>query len=160
MNVSLYDLSEDPVEAHDLSMQKPEVVKELRGAYEQWFSEMQNERGFKPGLIHLGTKHENPSHLCRYQDGHRLYGTDPEAIGWPVRIEEGGRFSISKTDPTFLGAIMAIQWQGKVTRKRFASSQSSVEVILESGEGMIDVWVEDLNGKAAPKEFDVSIKRL
>jgi len=160
LNVSLYDLSEDPVEAHDLSMQKPEVVKELRGAYEQWFSEMQNERGFKPGLIHLGTKHENPSHLCRYQDGHRLYGTDPEAIGWPVRIEEGGRFSISKTDPTFLGAIMENQRQGKVTRKRFASSQSSVEVILESGEGMIDVWVEDLNGKAAPKEFDVSIKRL
>jgi hypothetical protein len=41
-----------------------------------------------------------------------------------------------------------------------ASSQGSVEVILESGEGMLDVWVEDLNGNAAPKEFDVSIKRL
>ncbi len=160
LDVALYDLSEDPFETSDLSKQKPEVVKELRLAYEQWFSEMENERGFKPGLIHLGTAHENPSHLCRYQDGHRLYGTDPEAIGWPVRIEEGGLFSISKTDSTFLGATMVIQWKGEVTRKRLASSEDRVEVFLETGEGMLDVWVEDLDGNAAPKEFDVSVSRL
>ncbi len=156
---ALYDLSEDPFETNDLSKQRPETVIELRRAYDQWFSEMKNERGFKPGIIHLGTAHENPSHLCRYQDGHRLYGTDPEAIGWPVRIEEKGRFTISKTDPVFLGAVMAIQWQGEVTRKRLASSQSGVEVTLEAGEGMLDVWVEDLSGNVAPKEFDVSIRR-
>ena len=26
--------------------------------------------------------------LCRYQDGHRRFGTDPEPVGWPVLIEE------------------------------------------------------------------------
>ena len=159
LDLALYDLSEDPFETKDLSRQKPEMVKELRRAYDQWFSEMKNERGFKPGLIHLGTKHENPSHLCRYQDGHRLYGTDPEAVGWPARIEEGGRFLISKADPRFLGGVMAIQWKGEVIRKRLASSQDGVEVTLDAGEGMLDVWVEDLNGNAAPKEFDVSIRR-
>ena len=54
---------------------------------------------------------------------------------------------------------MAIQWKGEVIRKRLASSQDGVEVTLDAGEGMLDVWVEDLNGNAAPKEFDVSIRR-
>lgn len=160
MEIALYDLSQDLQEADDISKQNPEMLSTLRRSYEQWFTEMKNERGFQPGLIHLGTIHENPSHLCRYQDGHRLYGTDPEAVGWPVKIEENGRFSILKTDRSFSGAIMAIEWQGEVVRKRMTSSQSSVEVELEAGEGMLDIWVEDLRGNLAPKDFDVSIKRL
>jgi len=160
MDIALFDLLADPQEANDISKQKPETVAILRRAYDQWFSEMKSEREFQPGVIQLGTVHENPTHLCRYQDGHRFYGTDPEPIGWPVKIEEGSRFLISKTDLSFLGAIMAIEWQGKVIRKRLASAQSTVEVRLEAGEGMIDIWVEDLDGNVAPKEFDVKITRL
>jgi len=71
--------------------------------------------------------------LCRYQDGHRLYGEDKEAVGWPARIEEGGRFLISKADRGSLGGVIAIQRKGVVIRKRLASSQDGVEVTLGTG---------------------------
>lgn len=157
---ALYDLQSDPKEATNIASSKPEVFARLKRAYDDWFQSMKDTRGFEPGVIHLGTSQENPTHLCRYQDGHRDFGTDPEPIGWPVKIEAGGRFSISKTDRSFAGAIMAVSWQGEVIRKRLASAQSGIEVTLSAGEGMLDVWIEDLDGKPAPKEFDVSIKRL
>ncbi|RPF81508.1 MAG: hypothetical protein CBC31_003175 [Verrucomicrobia bacterium TMED71] len=66
---------------------------------------------------------------------------------------------ISKADRGLLGGVMAIQWKGEVIRERLASSQDGVEVTLDAGEEILDVWVEELNGNAVPKEFDVSIRR-
>ncbi len=157
---ALYDLKSDPKETTNVASAKPEVFARLKQAYDDWFRAMKASRDFQPGVIHLGTKFESPTHLCRYQDGHRDFGTDPESVGWPVRVEEGGRYSIAKTEPTFLGAVMAVSWQGEVTRKRLASNQDTIEVNLVSGEGMLDVWIEDLDGNPAPKEFDVLIERL
>ena len=68
--------------------------------------------------------------LCRYHDGHRLYGEDKEAVDRPARNEEGGRFLISKADRGLLGVVIAIQRKGVFIRKRLASSQDGVEVTL------------------------------
>ncbi len=144
----------------NLSKTNREILRRLQSEYEAWYRAMQAEREFQPETIHVGTEHENPSLLCRYQDGHRHYGTDPEPLGWPILIENEGRFRIAKTDPQFLGAVMGIRWLGEERRIRMASAQSSVEIELKSGEGMLDIWTEDLSGKVISKAFDVEIERL
>lgn len=164
MDLMLFDLVEDRSESTDLFHSKPEIAMQLRREYDHWFKEMKNTRGFRPGLIHMGTSHENPTHLCRYQDGHRPYGTDPEPIGWPVKINKEGRFRVSKVGSGFLGAVMAVQWQGVTLKTRMSSSQafssSLVECELEAGEGMLDIWIEDLSGKKAARDFDVLVERI
>ena len=70
---------------------------------------------------------------CRYHDGHRLYVEDKEAVDRPARIEEGGRFFISKADRGSLGGVIAIQRKGVFIRKRLASSQGGLEVTLGTG---------------------------
>lgn len=160
LELALYDIESDFAETTDLSKSKPEILVELKRSYEGWFEDMKQTRGFQPGLIHLGTEFENPSLLCRYQDGHRPYGTDPEPIGWPVRIERAGRYQVSADTSEFLGAVMAIRWNRKTIKRRLSSAQSSVELDFKAGDGMIDVWIEDLEGKHVSNEFDVIVERM
>ena len=112
LDIALYEIESDFAETNNLSESKPEVLKELKRLYERWFEEMRRTRDFQPGVIHLGSAEENPSHLCRYQDGHRPYGTDPEPIGWPVRVLKESSYRITADNSDFLGAVMAVRWQG------------------------------------------------
>ncbi len=156
----LYDLEADPGETTNVAESNPEVVARLKAAYDQWFAEMRSERNFEPGVIHVGTDAENPTLLCRYQDGHRAFGTDPDPIGWPIRIAEEGAFSFFKTDRADFGPTLVVKWQGKEHRQRLPSSQGAATFELEAGEGMLDVWTEDLSGKVLSRAFDVRARRL
>ena len=160
LEIALFDIESDFAETADLSKSKPEVLNELKLNYERWFEEMRQTRDFQPGRIHLGTRFENPSHLCRYQDGHRAYGTDPEPIGWPVRIAERGRYRLVFDVSEFWGSIAVVGWKGETTKMRMASAQRSIILELGEGDGMLDIWFEDLGGKTVSKDFDVTVERL
>lgn len=162
LDLALYDLIADEDESNDILDSHPEALAELRRVYEQWFEEMKSTRGFEPGLIHLGTRKENPALLCRYQDGHREFGTDPEPIGWPILIEESGRYRITVRDSRELkiaGNALAVSWNGKVERLRSQASIRFMEIELKAGKGMLDVWLEDTSGNPLPKDFDVLVER-
>ena len=160
LELALYDIESDFAETSDLSNSMPEVLNELTQRYERWFEAMRQTRGFQPGRIHLGTKFENRSHLCRYQDGHRPYGTDSEAIGWPVKVSEDDRYRLSFENAEVWGPVVAVRWKDETTRLRMASAQWSVVLELSEGEGMLDVWFEDLAGITVSRDFDVVVERI
>ena len=143
-----------------MSGSKPEVLAGLRRSDERWFEDMKETRGFQPGRIHLCTEFENPSHLCRYQNGHRPYGTDVEAIGWPVRVPESGRYNLMADIKGFEGAVFVFRWKGEAAKVPIASARRSIEVDLAEGDGMLDVWFEDSIGSKISKDFDVIFERL
>lgn len=160
LDLALYDVESGFAETKDVSGSKPEVLAGLRRSDERWFEDVKETCGFQPGRIHLGTEFENPSHLCRYQHGHRPYGTDVEAIGWPVRVPENGRYNLMADIKGFEGAVFVFRWKGETAKVPIASARRSIEVDLAEGDGMLDVWFEDLGGNRASRDFDVIVGRL
>ena len=123
---------------------------------------MEETREFQPGVIHLGTRKENPVLLCRYQDGHRRFGTDAESVGWPVLIEETGVYRITVRDSKELksnGKALVASWNGKIEKLQSQASIRFMEIELSAGKGMFDVWLEDVTGNPLPKDFDVLVER-
>jgi arylsulfatase A-like enzyme len=59
----LYDLRADPGESADVSARHPEVVKPLRGAYDEWFASTLEGFRFGAPPIEVGHAEENPSVL-------------------------------------------------------------------------------------------------
>ena len=51
----LYDIQNDPGESEDISAQKPEVLQELRAAYDQWWDEV------RPHMVNEGHQDMNPN---------------------------------------------------------------------------------------------------
>lgn len=162
LDIAMYDLIADEHESEDISESSPEVLRRLQKAYENWFMEMEATRGFEPGIIQLGTRNENPVLLCRYQDGHRQYGTDSEPVGWPVFVEESGSYRVTIRDSRELkpeGKALVVSWNGRVERRQRIASIRFMEIQLDPGKGMFDVWLEDAEGNPLPKDFDVIVER-
>lgn len=93
----LYDLEADPGEQKDIGAKRPEMVAEMRKAYEEWFRDVSSTRGYAPPRIVLGTAHENPSTLTR-QDWRA--GWQPGDIGhWEVEFARAGDYEVTITMP-------------------------------------------------------------
>jgi hypothetical protein len=90
--LELYDISTDPAETSNLADRYPEILEELRTAYDHWFDDVKDSREFLPGWIHIGSAAENPVYLSRYQDASYV-NRKPE--GWPVYIERAGPYEIT-----------------------------------------------------------------
>lgn len=58
----LYDLTTDPMQAHDLAMTRPDILAALRGYYESWLATTKQMAG-RPNHIVVGTPNENPTVL-------------------------------------------------------------------------------------------------
>jgi arylsulfatase A-like enzyme len=104
--LEMYDLSEDGAEAKDVAKEHSGEFKRMRAGYEKWFAEMQAERGFKPGDIHIGNQAENPVHLCYYQDASWV-GSGTK--GWQMVIEKTGKYKVSSVrDPLPTDSVLVI----------------------------------------------------
>jgi len=165
-NLALFDLLVDPHEQHDRSRTDPEVVTRLRRAYDEWYRDLESTRGFQPGTIDVGTRHEKPTRLCRYQDGHVPTGSGVSE-GWPVRIRQAGRFRVSLHWPPHEGGALRVEWLGKVTRLPLASGSVAGEIQLLAGRGRLLVEFEDPAGKPVrlghenkSTQGDVTLARL
>ena len=89
-DLELYDLEADPSERNDLSASRPEVVDELRAAYNRWFDDVSTTRPGnygKPRMI-VGTRHQDRAVLTR-QDWHPT-----NDAGWGA-LEATGYWSLS-----------------------------------------------------------------
>ena len=93
----LYDMSVDPGEANDLADEHPEIVKEMRKQYEDWFRDVSTTRGFEPVRIHLGSPREPLATLSRFDwRGDYDDRAREDALGyWPVVILEGGLYDLT-----------------------------------------------------------------
>jgi hypothetical protein len=97
----LFDIVADPGEQHDLAAGKPEVVAELKTAYEKWFVDVSSTRGYEPPKIDIGTEFENPVTLTR-QDW-RIVGPDgwgDESLGfWEVDVKSADSYEVTLRFP-------------------------------------------------------------
>lgn len=97
----LYDIQADPGQANDVAARHPDVVAQLRRAYETWWEHI-NDRFDGYCEIVLGSDRENPSRLTSH-DWHTDNGPVPwnqqavlaglKANGfWAVHLERAGRY--------------------------------------------------------------------
>lgn len=137
----LYDVETDPGENHNIARSNPELVARMKADYENWFATMHKTRDFAPGVIVIGSKQENPSYLCRYQDSHY---TDGAPRGWPVQIVQAGQYEVSINRSGYMG-------KGKLSLKidtYFEShdlEQGANKAVFSMPEttGVLDIWFEE-----------------
>ena len=92
----LYDMSGDPAEERDVAPLYPEIVKELRDAYLNWFQDVGSTRGYGPVRIHAGSAQENPVVLTRQDARDAANWTSKQAGGfWEIRVEETGEYEVT-----------------------------------------------------------------
>ena len=63
----LYDMQEDPLEEHNLAGRRPEILLQMKAAYDSWFDSVSSSRpdNYAPPRIHIGSAAENPTVLTR-----------------------------------------------------------------------------------------------
>jgi hypothetical protein len=137
--LELFDLQRDPGEQHDLAQAHPEIVAELKTAYDAWFDDVRSTRHFTPGVIQIGSDKENPTHLCRYQDA-SWQGNSP--TGWSVEILREGRYRVSVVHEGEAPGSIYLAWQGKTESAPAPGKNPSATFTLAAGQGMMDIWFQ------------------
>lgn len=101
----LYDIKNDPGQKDDIAKEHPEVVEELRAAYESWWESLQPALNRQAEFV-LGNPAENPSLLTCHDwlthDGkHSPWNQATIRAGqstmgdWAVRVEKAGKYRIT-----------------------------------------------------------------
>jgi len=101
----LYDMETDPLELEDLAADEPEVVAELRTAYDAWFDDVSRTRAdnYAPPRIVIGSPHERPTVLTR-QDWRHTKGRPwaPDSNGhWELEVHAAGEYDVRLRFPPF-----------------------------------------------------------
>jgi len=161
--LELYDLSTDPGENNNVAARYPEVLANLRNAYDAWLDDVRSTRQFTPGYIHLGSDAENPTYLCRYQDGAYI---DEQPTGWPVYIERSGEyeFNINRGPVAEKGRIY-VRINDRTMSKPLDQGQTQAIFPLPAGKAKLNVWVQESAKAYVPRSQedtigDVVVRRL
>lgn len=91
----LYNLAEDPAEAHDIAANNPEKLAELRATYETWFKGVSDTRGYAPPRIVIDPEHE-PIAVLTPQDWRGSEGWPSSRSGyWELDIATPGDYTVT-----------------------------------------------------------------
>jgi len=138
--VELYDLQSDPGEANNLAADMPEVVADLRKSYDAWYDDVQSTRDFEPGVIHLGSEHEDSTVLSRYQDSTYVEG---RPTTWGVEIESAGRYEFRvRRDADDSAGVMHVEVNGARQSQPFDAGEAAAEFDIPAGPARLDVWTQ------------------
>jgi len=102
---ALFEIAEDPGQKDNVAKEHPEVVKELRAAYEDWWESLQPALARQAEFV-LGNPAENPSRLTCHDwltadGGHSPWNQSTIRAGqdtmgdWAVRVEKPGKYRIT-----------------------------------------------------------------
>ena len=138
--LELYDLETDPGEAHDIADDLPALAEELRGRYEDWFSDVRATRNFAPGVIQIDSAAEDPVVLSRYQDSTFIDGVP---TGWSIAVVEAGQYELQvETAGDTSATTIHIGISGKRQELPLLAGSRGVIVDLPAGPAELDVWVQ------------------
>jgi arylsulfatase A-like enzyme len=147
--MQLCDLAADPHESTNVATEHPEVVARLRAAYDRWFDEVQSERQFAPGRIHLGSEAENPTLLSRYQDATYV---DQKPTGWPVVIEQEGRYELTIRRGKSLGkGRLVVQLDDMRMTQPLGKGENRAVFFLPAGKAHLNAWIEEQGKPYIPR---------
>lgn len=138
----LYDLSVDPSEKDDLAAERPEIVEQMKHAYDLWFDDVSATRGYAPPAIHVGTTHENPVRLSR-QDLRGFSKTEPG--GWQVKIEPAGYDITLRFDKAAAERTARLEFANTVIEIPVPNQEDSVSTskVQLAGAGELRAWLGD-----------------
>ena len=163
----LYCLAEDPGERRDRAAEHPEVVAELRAAYERWLADVSRTRpdNFAPPAVPVGTPHERPTALTRndWRVHARDEWIDDTADGhWEVRFAKAGstRYDVElELPPAGDDAAVTLIFGESARSARLEPGTRTHRfegVEAAPGLGRIEAWIADADGKRSARYVRVS----
>ncbi|MFO0930774.1 MAG: arylsulfatase [Gemmataceae bacterium] len=170
----LYDLPADPGQRRDVAADHPDVVRHLRGDYEQWYASISTRFGEYCPIV-LGADAENPALLT----AHDWHADDlpwdqtqvrrlPRANGfWAVQIDRAGRYRFTlRHQPAEancpLRATSARVQLGAATARiavPAGATAVSLDLTLAPGDGRLQTWLDEADATSRGA-FYVEVRRL
>ena len=112
VNGELFDLQADPGEKDNLADRHPDIVKEMRGAFMEWFADVTKGKTYERVPIEVGRSDENPVELditwaapvgAKVKPMYHNYNrdcvtdwTEPgDAIRWKIDVVAAGRYEVT-----------------------------------------------------------------
>ncbi len=159
----LYDMEADPGETKNIANEKPEVARNLRKAYEDWFKDVSSTRGYDPPRIHVGAPQENPVTLTRQDWRGPRAAWGKEGVGhWEVRVARAGDYQVSFRFPKAASAGKAeFKFGDTALSAPFEEGATSVtfgKCRLPAGPGRVEAMLDF--GKNTIGAHYVDVKRL
>ncbi len=156
----LYDIQNDPGEKNDISDEHPDIVKQLRKEYEEWFQDVSSTRGYFPPRIYIGTPHENPVTLTPQDWRGPDAGWGKDSLGyWEVDVRESGNYDVTLRMRPAEAKGHAHFKLGDVSVKHELDEGASLytfeSVHLGAGEGRLEAWFESDGKKVGVRYVDV-----
>lgn len=165
----LYDIQADPAQRNDVAAQHPNVVAELRSAYQSFWEKTSGR--LTPVRIDIGNPAESPTVLCS-QDWRMPRGNPPwnftsirklpKVTGpWMLEVQTAGRYRITlrqfpKEAGKQLKAVKAkVKIAGQTSQQSIApgSDAAVFELELPKGPTELVTWLIDDQGKAGGAYF-------
>ena len=172
----LYDPKADPAQKKDLAADHPDVVKQLRKAYDHWWADHSGRFGEYCRIV-LGSDKENPSRLTSHDwhtanvpwaqghiRNHKMFANGP----WAVEVSRGGRyeFTLYRAHPEAKFALAADEAKLKIGDVEVVqpadSDATSVTLAadLKPGKAMLQTWLTDKATGKSRGAYVVMVKRL
>ena len=165
----LYDIQSDPSQRDNIINQRPEIVIDLRTAYQSFWQRVSP--GLKPVAIDLGDTAENPAVLCS-QDWRTETGNPPwnfrsiEGIPkvthpWLVNILRAGEYRFTlrqwpkEADKAIVGVKAKIKIAGLESEASIPGNSRAVIFNLNLPAGLTELWtyIYDQNEKVGGAYF-------
>lgn len=92
----LYDMREDPLEERNVADRRPDIVRQMRDAYDQWFDDVSStrEQNYDPPRIVIDAEKENPVVLTRQdwrRSGDQGWGNNGS---WLIRVAQSANLRV------------------------------------------------------------------
>ncbi|MFO0966390.1 MAG: arylsulfatase [Gemmataceae bacterium] len=140
----LFDIESDPFEQNDISDKAPEVVQEMKAAYQKWFRDVVGTRTVVPPRIVIGAKEADPVVLTKQDWRGPKASWGPTGQGyWELKVAAAGTFEVSVHLPEKAPAgVVHLKIGGKETARRAEESQVTFEDInLSAGNVRLEAWL-------------------
>lgn len=165
----LFDLSTDPMQNRNIADKHPEILKELRALYQNYWDSVSTH--MTPTALDLGNPAENPTHLCS-QDWFLPVGNPPWNFSeinqlkritgpWHVNVIKAGtyRFTLRQLPTVANKPIQAVRAKMRIagieTESPVEAGSKGVvfELELPAGQSTLETWLYDEKGEAGGAYF-------
>ena len=150
----LYDIQSDPSQRNNIASQNPEIVKNLRSAYQSFWQRVSP--GLKPVAIDIGDLTENPAILCS-QDWRPETGNPPWNFSsikkipkvthpWLVNVLKAGKYRFTlrqwpkEADKTIVGVRAGIKIAGFEKESVIKDDSKEINFTLTLPSGITELW--------------------
>ena len=150
----LYDIQSDPSQRNNIASQNPEIVKNLRSAYQSFWQRVSP--GLKPVAIDIGDLTENPAILCS-QDWRPKTGNPPWNFSsikkipkvthpWLVNVLKAGKYRFTlrqwpkEADKIIVGVRAGIKIAGFEKESVIKDDSKEINFTLTLPSGITELW--------------------